>query len=76
MSIISYGEGDKVHAGPRKERLGRQPTAALALAAVRWHNGTMIRSVTADAARADRTPPADPGFGVYVHWPFCLSKCP
>lgn len=18
----------------------------------------------------------DPGFGVYVHWPFCLSKCP
>ena len=22
------------------------------------------------------TPDADPGFGVYVHWPFCLSKCP
>jgi putative oxygen-independent coproporphyrinogen III oxidase len=21
-------------------------------------------------------PPVDPGFGVYVHWPFCLSKCP
>ena len=20
--------------------------------------------------------PSDPGFGVYVHWPFCLSKCP
>jgi len=19
---------------------------------------------------------ADPGFGVYVHWPFCMSKCP
>jgi oxygen-independent coproporphyrinogen-3 oxidase len=19
---------------------------------------------------------ADPGFGVYAHWPFCLSKCP
>ena len=19
---------------------------------------------------------ADAGFGVYVHWPFCLSKCP
>ena len=18
----------------------------------------------------------DPGFGIYVHWPFCLSKCP
>src|SRR5579872_959529 len=22
------------------------------------------------------TQAADPGFGVYVHWPFCLSKCP
>lgn len=23
------------------------------------------------------TPPAgDPGFGVYVHWPFCAAKCP
>ena len=21
-------------------------------------------------------PGADPGFGVYVHWPFCASKCP
>ncbi len=21
-------------------------------------------------------PLLDPGFGVYVHWPFCLSKCP
>ncbi|MCX5513827.1 coproporphyrinogen III oxidase [Kaistia algarum] len=20
--------------------------------------------------------PLDPGFGVYVHWPFCLAKCP
>ena len=36
----------------------------------------MIRSVIAAAARADRAAPADPGFGVYVHWPFCLSKCP
>jgi coproporphyrinogen III oxidase-like Fe-S oxidoreductase len=36
----------------------------------------MIRSVIATPARADRAPPADPGFGVYVHWPFCLSKCP
>jgi oxygen-independent coproporphyrinogen-3 oxidase len=26
---------------------------------------------------ASRTPTsAEPGFGVYVHWPFCLSKCP
>ncbi|MGL5733800.1 MAG: radical SAM protein, partial [Beijerinckiaceae bacterium] len=20
--------------------------------------------------------PSDPGFAVYVHWPFCASKCP
>ncbi len=20
--------------------------------------------------------PADPGFGIYVHWPFCAAKCP
>jgi putative oxygen-independent coproporphyrinogen III oxidase len=27
--------------------------------------------------RGARTPAgSDPGFGVYVHWPFCLSKCP
>ncbi len=25
---------------------------------------------------ASLIPSADPGFGVYVHWPFCLSKCP
>ncbi|MHB8886632.1 MAG: radical SAM family heme chaperone HemW [Methylovirgula sp.] len=26
---------------------------------------------------ANRIPTAsDPGFGIYVHWPFCLSKCP
>jgi oxygen-independent coproporphyrinogen-3 oxidase len=35
----------------------------------------MIRSVTALAASTDAGAP-DPGFGVYVHWPFCLSKCP
>ena len=29
-----------------------------------------------DAATLMPAPPADPGFGVYVHWPFCLSKCP
>jgi putative oxygen-independent coproporphyrinogen III oxidase len=28
-------------------------------------------------ARDARRPAGrDPGFGVYVHWPFCLSKCP
>src|ERR1700727_1880424 len=36
----------------------------------------MIRSVISAAATADRGLPDEPGFGVYVHWPFCLSKCP
>jgi putative oxygen-independent coproporphyrinogen III oxidase len=36
----------------------------------------MIRSVTSLAASTDAGAPPDPGFGVYVHWPFCLSKCP
>ncbi|WP_282604720.1 radical SAM family heme chaperone HemW [Pelagibius sp. Alg239-R121] len=30
---------------------------------------------TENAPQMDVTRP-DPGFGVYVHWPFCLSKCP
>ncbi|MHA1569082.1 MAG: radical SAM family heme chaperone HemW [Alphaproteobacteria bacterium] len=25
---------------------------------------------------ASHDPNADPGFGIYVHWPFCASKCP
>jgi oxygen-independent coproporphyrinogen-3 oxidase len=33
-------------------------------------DGPAARAPTG-AARA-----ADPGFGLYVHWPFCLSKCP
>ncbi|MCX5477799.1 radical SAM family heme chaperone HemW [Kaistia geumhonensis] len=34
--------------------------------------------VTPADAASDHTPdePIDPGFGVYVHWPFCASKCP
>src|SRR5271156_4982093 len=36
----------------------------------------MIRSVPALAASTDAGAPPDPGFGVYVHWPFCQSKCP
>jgi len=35
----------------------------------------MIRDETARRARA-RAADSDPGFGVYVHWPFCLAKCP
>jgi putative oxygen-independent coproporphyrinogen III oxidase len=28
------------------------------------------------ARHARKAAGPDPGFGVYVHWPFCLSKCP
>ena len=28
------------------------------------------------AAMADLAARGDPGFAVYVHWPFCLAKCP
>jgi putative oxygen-independent coproporphyrinogen III oxidase len=27
-------------------------------------------------ARPDEASDADPGFALYVHWPFCLAKCP
>ncbi|MBB3770598.1 oxygen-independent coproporphyrinogen-3 oxidase [Angulomicrobium tetraedrale] len=30
----------------------------------------------ADPRQRQTPPPADPGFGVYVHWPFCKAKCP
>ena len=29
-----------------------------------------------EAAANAATEPAEAGFGVYVHWPFCASKCP
>jgi oxygen-independent coproporphyrinogen-3 oxidase len=34
--------------------------------------------VSAPARRLEHAAPAaaDPGFGVYVHWPFCRAKCP
>jgi oxygen-independent coproporphyrinogen-3 oxidase len=28
------------------------------------------------AGSTSADPNADPGFGLYVHWPFCVSKCP
>jgi len=33
----------------------------------------MLFPVTQDA---QRTPATDPGFAIYVHWPFCKAKCP
>jgi putative oxygen-independent coproporphyrinogen III oxidase len=29
-----------------------------------------------EARRMITSTPAEPGFGVYVHWPFCAAKCP
>ena len=33
-------------------------------------------TTTATAPPLHQCAPADPGFGVYVHWPFCAQKCP
>ena len=32
--------------------------------------------MTANPSETGIQPPFDAGFGVYVHWPFCASKCP
>lgn len=32
--------------------------------------------MTANPSESGIQPPFDAGFGVYVHWPFCASKCP
>ncbi|MBV9053400.1 MAG: hypothetical protein JO196_13435, partial [Hyphomicrobiales bacterium] len=31
---------------------------------------------TVKEPRPPAHPTRDAGFGVYVHWPFCLAKCP
>jgi putative oxygen-independent coproporphyrinogen III oxidase len=37
----------------------------------------MTLGMTSGTTMARRAPVvADPGFGIYVHWPFCRSKCP
>ncbi len=33
-------------------------------------------SVAPLKAAQESEAPGEPGFGIYVHWPFCLSKCP
>ncbi|MBI1385450.1 MAG: coproporphyrinogen III oxidase [Rhizobiales bacterium] len=38
------------------------------------HRGTFTASRRSSEAGAPS--PDDPGFGIYVHWPFCASKCP
>ena len=37
-------------------------------------DATSADAVTRGSVR--KTPPARAGFGLYVHWPFCRSKCP
>jgi putative oxygen-independent coproporphyrinogen III oxidase len=35
-----------------------------------------VGAMTQEAFAASQTSPAEPGFGIYVHWPFCRAKCP
>ena len=49
--------------------------SAVARLGERWHNMPMSR-IESIAAMADLAGLGDPGFAVYVHWPFCLAKCP
>src|SRR5947199_9850625 len=44
------------------------PRSASACRIARGRSSSSRRSALNNAER--------PGFGVYVHWPFCLSKCP
>src|SRR6185295_18431740 len=43
-------------------------------------SSNLQRNALSDAATIvstnDKTGANAPGFGIYVHWPFCLSKCP
>ena len=36
----------------------------------------LMRSMKEMAAPSQTGASLSPGFGIYVHWPFCLSKCP
>src|SRR5690606_15415477 len=36
----------------------------------------LLRAVREGDAGEEMTPPSDPGFGIYIHWPFCAAKCP
>lgn len=35
-----------------------------------------MQTADTDASPAPEVFLSDPGFGIYVHWPFCLAKCP
>lgn len=32
--------------------------------------------IVQDGPDGQESPASDPGFGVYIHWPFCAQKCP
>jgi putative oxygen-independent coproporphyrinogen III oxidase len=36
----------------------------------------MLSAAKQSSRRDVRPSPREPGFAVYIHWPFCLSKCP
>ena len=36
----------------------------------------MSKATAAELGTGDRAVALDPGFGIYVHWPFCRAKCP
>src|SRR6059058_2238960 len=42
------------------------------------HAGEGVHRATAEEATKPAAGTAEnaPAFGVYIHWPFCLSKCP
>jgi putative oxygen-independent coproporphyrinogen III oxidase len=67
---------DKGHAPlPQWGKDVLQPTAAdiLAPAPTNWHKGAMKDAANrAPEGAAD----SDLGLALYVHWPFCLAKCP
>src|ERR1700736_978464 len=48
------------------------------MACRRWGSGSRIAPAPSSSWRRSALTSADPtpAFGVYVHWPFCLSKCP
>ena len=36
----------------------------------------MIRTALSQDSDANTPSPDHPGFGIYLHWPFCMAKCP
>ncbi len=55
----------------RKARLGGRPRRSRPVAP-----RPRIRAVRHRHAGAEMSADTSPGFGVYVHWPFCAAKCP